>query len=43
VREYHDREEWEFHVNRMHLLHIQFACSLQGGLSSFGRADVRVW
>ena len=29
-REYHDREEWEFHIRRMHLLHIQYACSIQG-------------
>ena len=30
VREYQDREEWEFHVKRTHLLHIQYACSIQG-------------
>ena len=28
MREYHDREEWEFHIRRMHLLHIQHACSV---------------
>ena len=30
VREYHDHDEWEFHVRRTHLLHVQYACSIQG-------------
>ena len=30
VREYHVHDEWEFHVRRTHLLHVQYACSIQG-------------
>jgi len=33
VREYDDQEEWEFHVRRMHLLKVQFACSVLGMMS----------
>ena len=29
-REYHDREEWEYHVNRMHLQPLKHACLIQG-------------
>ena len=30
IREYSDRDDWEFHVKRTHFLHIQYACSIQG-------------
>lgn len=34
LREYQDPEEWEFHIQRAHLLHIQYACSIQGTFPS---------
>jgi hypothetical protein len=30
IQEYHDHEEWEFHLKRTHLLHIKHPCSIQG-------------
>jgi hypothetical protein len=30
IKEYHDREEWEFHIKGTHLLYFQYACSFQG-------------
>lgn len=39
VREYSDREEWEFHVQRMHLLQCQFACSHGGTYHDDARVE----
>ena len=40
VREYHDREEWEYHVNRMHLQPLKHSCPVQGGSPPFSRPSL---